>query len=151
MFHSRFAAFWTEEYENFLISSALLWLTRPACPPPEGQAVARHADQGRAQTPLASHAGRDRRQRQQPGVGDAGRPAADRRHPAEPADALRPHGASGRQARWGRPDLTTPDSAHQHHHGLVSTGCMLICKRASRTSTRSSLHLLSATAASHHF
>lgn len=55
-----------------LISSAPPRLTHPACPPPEGQAVARHADQGRAQAPLTGHAGRDCRQRQQPGVGDAG-------------------------------------------------------------------------------
>ncbi|KAM6236418.1 kazrin isoform 2-T2 [Spheniscus humboldti] len=52
-----------------------------------GQAVPRHADQGRPQAPFLGHAGRDGAERQ-PGVGDAGRPPADGRHPAEPADPL---------------------------------------------------------------
>lgn len=52
-----------------------------------GQAVSGHADEGRPQASLAGGAAGAAGERQS-GVGDAGRPAAHRRHPSEPADAL---------------------------------------------------------------
>lgn len=61
-----------------------------------GEAVSGHPDKRRTEAALIGHAYRARGERQ-PGVGDAGRPAAHCRHPSEPTDPLprTHHGQTG--------------------------------------------------------